>query len=165
MAPTPAAICGTRAPTAKKRVATAMPKWPVAESRAMIDQVILLELSSGRVALHAAGIGGGAAAAAEFRGGGKAAFRPVGADFHLMAPRAQLLHGGLRHARFDHHDAGTGLARPERRREMLRMPGRCVDRLLQIHFCVDVPQEKLGNPLILLVAAGRTPGEIRLAFA
>src|SRR5882757_584068 len=124
MAPTPAAICGTRAPTAKKRVATAMPKWPVAESRAMIDQVILLKLSSGRVALHAPRIGGSAAAAAEFRGGGEAALRPVGADFDLVAARAQVLHGGVRDALLDHHDAGTGLARPERRREMLGMPGR-----------------------------------------
>ena len=41
MAPMPAAMCGTRAPTAKNLVATAMPNWPVA-SRAMIDQVILI---------------------------------------------------------------------------------------------------------------------------
>src|SRR5258707_11983811 len=109
MAPTPAAICGTRAPTAKNRVATAMPKWPVAESRAMIDQVILRKLSSGRVALHTAGIGGGAAAAAEFRGRGEAAFRPVGTDFDLMAARAQFLHGGFPHTRFHHPDARTGL--------------------------------------------------------
>src|ERR1700741_3705761 len=37
----PAAMCGTRAPTAKNLVATAMPIWPVALSLAMIDQVIL----------------------------------------------------------------------------------------------------------------------------
>src|SRR6185295_423288 len=41
MAPRPAAICGTSAPTAKNRVATAMPIWPVRASRAMIDQVML----------------------------------------------------------------------------------------------------------------------------
>src|SRR6516165_3050900 len=40
MPPRPAAICGTRAPTAKNLVATAIPIWPVAVSRAMIDQVI-----------------------------------------------------------------------------------------------------------------------------
>src|SRR4051812_17476628 len=107
-------MCGTRAPTAKNRVATAMPNWPVASSRAMIDQVILQKLSTGRVALHAARIGGGAAAAADFRGGSEAAFRPVGTDFDLVAARPQLLHRGLRHTRFHHHDAGTGLARPER---------------------------------------------------
>jgi hypothetical protein len=31
---------GTRAPTAKNLVATAMPNWPVSLSWAMIDQVI-----------------------------------------------------------------------------------------------------------------------------
>src|SRR5438270_1365664 len=113
MPPKPAAICGTRAPTAKNRVATAMPNWPVASSRAMIDQVILQKLSTGRVALHAAGICGGAAAAAEFGGGGEAAFRTVRTDLDLVAAFAQLLHRGLGHTRFDHHDAGTGLARPE----------------------------------------------------
>jgi hypothetical protein len=40
MPPKPAAMNGTRAPTAKKRVATAMPIWPVASSLAMIDQVM-----------------------------------------------------------------------------------------------------------------------------
>src|SRR5215475_3204239 len=39
-APMPAAICGTRAPTAKNLVATAMAKSPLNLSRAMIDQVI-----------------------------------------------------------------------------------------------------------------------------
>jgi hypothetical protein len=37
-------MCGTSAPTAKKRVATAMPSSPVAGSRAMIDQVMAREL-------------------------------------------------------------------------------------------------------------------------
>src|SRR5437870_6608397 len=48
---------------------------------------------------------------------------------------------------------------------MFGMPGRRVDRLLQVEFGMDVAQEKLRDPLILLVAAGRTPGEIRLAVA
>ena len=43
---------------------------------------------------------------------------------------------------------------------MLGVPGRGVDRLLQIHAGVDVAQEKLRDPLVLLVAAGRAPGEI-----
>ena len=38
-APTPVLMCGTIAPTAKKRVATTMPMRPVGSSRAMIDQV------------------------------------------------------------------------------------------------------------------------------
>src|SRR5262249_35328358 len=48
---------------------------------------------------------------------------------------------------------------------MFRMPGRSIDRLLQIHFAVNVPEEKLRRPLILLVAARRTPGQIRLTIA
>src|SRR5437868_7990983 len=161
----PAAICGTRAPTAKKRVATAMPNRPVETSRAMIDQVMLTNLSAGRVALHAAGIGGGAAAAAKFRGGGEAAFGPLRAHLHDMSARAQFLHACLRHALLHHHHAGTRLARPERRRKMLGMPGRRVDRLLQVQFGVNVAQEKLRDPLILLIAAWRTPGQIRFAVA
>ena len=61
-------------------------RWQL--SRAMIDQVIQNPLPSGRVALHAARIGGGAPAAADFRGGGEAALRPVGAGLHDMAALA-----------------------------------------------------------------------------
>src|SRR5258706_13034564 len=111
MPPIPAAICGTREPTAKNRVATAIPNWPVASSRAMIDQVIL---SSGRVTLHAAGVGAGAPAAAELRGRGEAAFRPVGTGLHDMAAFLQIIDGRLRHAVFDHQHAGARGARPER---------------------------------------------------
>src|SRR5206468_11024040 len=100
MPPIPGAICGTRAPTAKNLVATAMPIWPVEGSQAMIDQVILslLQLSSGRVTLHAPRIGGGAAAAANLGGCSQAAFRPVGADLDDMAAAPQRIHGRLRHA-------------------------------------------------------------------
>ena len=48
---------------------------------------------------------------------------------------------------------------------MLGVPGRRVDRLLQIHAGVHVAQEELRDPLVLLVAAGRAPGEIGLAVA
>src|SRR5580700_3618103 len=56
-------------------------------------------------------------------------------------------------------------ARPERDREVLGMPSRCIDRLLEIEPCVDVAQEELRRPLVLLVAAGRAPGEVGLAIA
>src|ERR1700736_5973492 len=114
MPPIPAAICGTRGATRKKRVATAIPNWPVALSRAMIDQVIYVlsshpsrlfehdlfgkpvptfpdhALPSGRIALHAAGIGGGAPPAADLRGRGQAALRPVRADLQDMTPALQF---------------------------------------------------------------------------
>ena len=48
-----------------------------------------LALASRRVTLHAARIGGGAAAAADFRGGGEAAFRPVGAGLDDVAAALQ----------------------------------------------------------------------------
>jgi len=48
---------------------------------------------------------------------------------------------------------------------MLGVPGRRIDRFLQVHPGVDVAQEELGDPLVLLIATGRAPGEIRLAVA
>src|ERR1700745_926263 len=98
MPPRPAAICGTRAPTAKNLVATATPIWPVMISRAMIDQVI--SLASGGVALHAARMGGGAAARADLGCGGEAAFRPVGTGLDDVAAARQLVDGCLGYAVF-----------------------------------------------------------------
>src|SRR5579863_3492979 len=48
---------------------------------------------------------------------------------------------------------------------MFGMPGGRVDSLLQVQAGVDMAQEELRDPLILLVAAGRAPGKIRLAVA
>ena len=122
-------------------------------------------LPSRRVTLHAARIGGGAAARADAGRGGEAAFRPVRADLDLVAAALELVDGLFRHAAFDHQQAGMRGARPERAREMLGMPGRRVDRFLHIHAGVDMTQEELRDPLILAVAAGRAPGEVRLAVA
>src|SRR5262245_4977999 len=143
MPPMRGAICGTRAPTAKNLVATAMPIWPVEGSRAISDQVILSspDLPARRVALHTPRVGGGAAAAADPRGCGEAAFRPVGADLDDMATPLQRIDGCLRHAVLDHEHAGTRGARPERDREMLGVPCRRVDRFLQVQFGMHVPQE------------------------
>src|SRR4029453_2273483 len=46
---------------------------------------------------------------------------------------------------------------------MLGMPCGRIDRLLQIHFAVNVPEEKLRRPLILLIATGRAPRQVWLA--
>src|ERR1700685_96244 len=115
------------------------------------------------VTLHAARIGGGAAARADAGCGGEPAFRPVGADLDLVAAALELVDGLLRHAAFDHKQAGLRRARPERAWEMLGMPSRRVDRLLHIHASVDMTHKALRDPLILSVAARRAPGEIRLA--
>jgi hypothetical protein len=45
------------------------------------------------------------------------------------------------------------------------MPGRRVDRLLQVHAMHRVAQEECEGPLVLLVAAGRAEGHVRLAVA
>ena len=48
---------------------------------------------------------------------------------------------------------------------MFGVPGWRVDRFLQIHPAVDMAQEHLRDPLILTIAAGRAPAQIRLAIA
>src|SRR3954453_23037301 len=82
-----------------------------------------------------------------------------------MAAAAQLLDRVGRQPAFDHHHAGTRLARPERRSKVLGVPGRRVDRLLDVHAAMDMEPEELRGTLVLLVAAGRAPGEIGLAIA
>src|SRR5579862_272103 len=94
------------------------------------------------VTLHAACIGGGAAARADAGRRGEAAFRPVGADFDLVAAALELVDGLLRHAALDHEEAGLRGARPERAREMLGVPGRRVDRLLHVHAGVNMTQKE-----------------------
>ena len=89
--------------------------------------------------------------------------RPV--RLRLRVRGTQFLDRRLRNAGFDHQHAGPRGARPERDREMLRMPGRRVDRFLHIHIAVDVTQKELRDPLVLLIAAGRAPDQIGFAVA
>src|SRR5215207_10141261 len=107
-----------------------MPTSPVMSSRAMIDQVT--GSPPCRVALHAARIGGGPEAAAVAGGGGEAALGPVVPDLDDVAAAAQLLDGGFRHPPLHDDDARARLARPERGREVLGVPGGGVDALLQV---------------------------------
>src|SRR5262249_52155247 len=106
----------------------------------------------GGVALHAARIGGGTTAATLACSRGQAALRPVGLDLDDVAAAAQLFNGVGRQPALDQEHAGTRFARPERTCEMLGVPGRGVDRLLQVHATMDMTQEELGDPLVLLVA-------------
>src|SRR5215216_2435891 len=95
---------GTWAPTARNFEATAIASRPVAASRAMMDHVIDGSLSghlaAGSVALHAARIGGGAAAPAGTGGRGEPTFRPVGTDLDDVAASAQLIERRLRKPSF-----------------------------------------------------------------
>src|SRR5262249_40495746 len=77
-------------------------------------------------------VGGGAAAAADAGGGGEAALGPRGAGLDDVTAALELAARRLRHAALDHEHAGARGARPERDREMLRVPRRRVDRFLQV---------------------------------
>src|SRR4051794_27019544 len=113
---------GTRQPTAKFFVETAMPNCLVLGSRAIRDQV--MASAPRRVALHAARIGRGLAPLAVARGRREPSFRPVGTDLELVPALLELVLRLLRHPALDHRDAGARGARPERGEEVLGVPGR-----------------------------------------
>src|SRR5215213_505853 len=163
-APFRGSTLGTRAPTAKNFVATAMAIRPLSRSWKMIDQV-MRRLPPGSVALHAARVGGGLAPGILAAGRGQPAFRPVVVHLDLMAALTQFLDRFGRNAAFQHQHARPGRARPERGGEVLAVPGRRVDRLLQVHAAMDMAQEHLRDPLLLLVTARRAPAHVRLAVA
>src|SRR5438477_3267290 len=118
-----------------------------------------------RITLHAARIGGGAPARSDARGRGQPSLRPIRPDLDDVAAALELGDGRGRHPVLDNDDAGTRGARPERDGEMLGVPGRSVDRFLQVLAAVHVAQEELRGPLVLLVAAGCAPSEIGLTVA
>src|SRR3569623_55965 len=120
-------------------------------------------LASSRIGLHAARICSGSQPTLMAGGGGQATLRPIIADLDNMSAPAQILD----HLRCDtaliNKNARPRETRPERRRKMFGVPGRRIDRLLQIVSGMDVTKQKLGRPLALLITAGRAPGKIRLA--
>jgi len=71
-------------------------------------------------------------------------------------PGQALLHG---------QSTGIGLARIERRREMVALEGRRIDRRLEVHAVVDMAQEEDQRPLVLPVAARRAEGHPGLTVA
>src|SRR4051794_13441580 len=82
-----------------------------------------------------------------------------------MAPLAEAGDRLLADAILDRDVPRQGLARVEARRERLGVVVRRVDRRLQVEAEVDVSEEGVERPLILLVAAGRAGREVRLAAA
>src|SRR5262249_3391049 len=122
-------------------------------------------LSPGSIALHAARIGCRAAVAAFARSRGEPALGPARADLDDMAPFFQLLDARLGRTIFQHQHTRASRTRPERDREMFRMPRRRIDRFLQVHLAVGVPEEELRRPLVLLIAARRTPRQIGFTVA
>src|SRR3546814_8725877 len=66
-------------------------------------------------------------------------------------------------APLEHQGVRPRLAWPERARAMLAVERGRVDRFLQVQPMMQVAQKEDQRPLILLVAAGRAPGEVGLA--
>ena len=141
---------------------------PAAFNAALLEFLNYLDRTaspSRRVTLHAARIGGGAAAAADARRGGEPAFRPGRPDFDDVAAAFEFVGGFLRHAAFEHQHARVAV----RGQNELGKCSEC-QAGASIDSCRFMPlwtwrMKNLRDPLILAVAAGRAPGEIRLAVA
>src|SRR5258707_3410924 len=114
-------MLGTRAPTAKNLVATAMAMRPLLRSWKMIDQVILQTTSfhqrrastPGGVALHAARIGGRLAPGILARGLGQTAFRPLIVHLDLVTALLEFVDCVLGHATLQHQNARPPVPRPQ----------------------------------------------------
>src|SRR5262245_57786472 len=124
----------------------------------------------GGIALHAASIGGRLAPPPFLGCRTEAALRPIRAHFHPVASPLELLDGRLRQAALHHQNAGASSAWPKRQGKVFDVPGGSVNRLLQVHLRhgaagADVAQEHLAAPLVLLIAARRTPAHVRLAVS
>src|SRR6185437_2422636 len=97
--------------------------------------------------------------------GGDAAERPRIAHLDVMAALAQSFDRLFTDAVLDRDVPRARFARVEALRERLGVVLRRVDRRLEVEAVVDVGEKCLQRPLILLVAAGRTDREVRLAVA
>src|SRR5262249_26859374 len=91
--------------------------------------------------------------------------RPVGPDGDLMAAGAQILHVVRAEPPFERERPWREPARIERRDEVVGVELRCVDRLLEVEAAIDVSEEDVERPLLLLVAARCSPREPGLSVA
>ena len=69
-----------------------------------------------------------------------------------MSAFLQFDDGRIWHPVFNDKHAGSGGTGPERRGKMLTVPCGSVDRFLEIVGGMNVAEEKLRNPLVLLVS-------------
>src|SRR5438477_1457676 len=124
-----------------------------------------LILAADRVALHAARIGGCLQQAVLAGYGADPAERPISNHLDLVATLPELLNHLVTEPRLDLDLPRLAFARIERAREMVRVEVRRVDRLLQVQPAIDVLEEDVQGPLVLVVAAGRAEGEVGVAAA
>src|SRR5262249_4213492 len=117
------------------------------------------------VALHAARVRPRTQLAVLACDRGHASERPRLHDGHVVPARDELPHDVPARALLDRGRARLEAAWEERPDQMPGVELRRVDRLLEVETAVDVPQENVQRPLLLLVAAGRSVREPRLAAA
>src|SRR5215210_3931824 len=118
-----------------------------------------------RVPLHPAGIRGRLEQPILARDGTDTPERPRRGDDDVVAALTQLRDHLVAEPRLDLDLEGLALARVERAREVVRVEARRVDRRLQVEPAVDVLQEGVQRPLILLVAPGRPEGDVWMPAA
>ena len=118
------------------------------------------------VALHPARVRRGLEDAARLAAGGAhAPERPGLGDDHVVPAASELLDRGSREARLDLDLSRPRLTRVEGAREVVRMEGGRIDRRLEVEPGEHVAEEEAELPLVLLVAARRAEGEVRLSVA
>src|SRR5262245_59213899 len=128
--------------------------------------MLRLRLASDRVALLAARVRAGLEYTVRVaRHGADAAEAPLRRHHDVVPALAQACDRRLTDAFLDSDVPRQRLARVEARRERLRVMVRRVDRGLEIEAEVDVAEESVERPLILLVAARGACREVRLAFS
>src|SRR5438270_3709225 len=126
---------------------------------------VIASLPPDRVALHPAWIRGSFHHAVLAPGRADSPERPVVGDDDLVAARAQVVDLPTCEPALDLDLAWEGIARVERARKVVRVERRRIDRSLKVESEVHVVQEEDERPLILLVAARRSEGEVRIAAA
>src|SRR6266545_5335327 len=111
-------------------------------------------LAADGVSLHAAGVRTSLQQPVLARDGGDAAERPVAPLDDFVAAPAELADHVLSEPGLELDLERPALAGIEGAREVIRVEAGRIDRGLQVEAPVDVLQEEVERPLILLVSAG-----------
>src|SRR5262245_15760264 len=91
--------------------------------------------------------------------------RPLARHVEVVTASAELLHDVVAEAGLDLHLPWFAVARVEGARKVVGVEARRVDRLLEVQTPIDVVDEEVERPLVLLVAARRPKREVWLTAA
>src|SRR6266571_3151371 len=114
-------------------------------------------LAADGVALHAAGIGGGAQLAVFGLHGRDAPERPVGLNGHTVPAAAKLVDDVRAEPAFERQRPPREASWVEGRDQVVGVELGSVDRLLEVESAIDLPQEDVEGPLLLLAPTPRPP--------